>query len=515
VDALSGRPVTDVELTLNTARWGSVGEPVEPNSQGQFIFRGLASGQYVLSAARPDFGSIFFGELPDPGTMQTIEISSSEEEKVIVFNLTPRSTITGVVTDEFGDPMVRATVRVLRPAWTNGRIVLDQLRQSGTDDRGQFRISNVPQGPYIVCAAATDSGNTVAPSSTQIDFAAQREMRYYTRSCYPGTTGSGRSIPHIAAGQSVAVNLVLGSSSAVRISGHITNTLPNLNANFRLVRDDDPPHEENQFFPGIADGSKGTFEFRGVFPGRYRLEADLNTQSADGQKLSLAGRLSLVVGSADIDDIELTLETTIQIDGDVSSAEGEDLTPGSVNLGLRPAMPGSLGMWWTEPLENKSLRFTSVPAGKYWLLTRNDEATCVQSVRLGDQELLHGMVTVTSAMKARLEVTASKHCGTIKGHVLSGEKPVANAKVLLLLSGSAKNPGDLVTDFTDEQGKFSFPVLPFGRYRLWAWSMDELGSFVGPANLADYEESGKSVTVNSDDPVTIDLTPFKSEDRSR
>src|SRR6266852_2649722 len=59
VDALSGRPVTDVELSLSTARWESAAEPVTPDSQGRFFFRGLAPGQYVLSAARPDFGTIF------------------------------------------------------------------------------------------------------------------------------------------------------------------------------------------------------------------------------------------------------------------------------------------------------------------------------------------------------------------------------------------------------------------------------------------------------------------------
>src|SRR6266571_4094662 len=107
VDSLSGRPITDVELSLSTARWESA-EPVTPDPQGRFIFRGLAPGLYVLSATRPDFGTIFFGELPDPETIQTIEIGSSEEEKVIVFRLVPRSTVTGIVTDEFGDPMVRA-----------------------------------------------------------------------------------------------------------------------------------------------------------------------------------------------------------------------------------------------------------------------------------------------------------------------------------------------------------------------------------------------------------------------
>src|SRR6266849_2151130 len=177
VDALSGRPITDVELALTTARWESAADPVTPDSQGRFIFRGLAPGQYVLSAARPDFGTIFFGELPDPGTIQTIEIGSSPEEKVIVFRLVPRSTVTGTVTDEFGDPMVRANVTLLRPVWNDGGIVLEQLKQAGTDDRGKFRIRNVQHGAYILCATAS-FGSAGIPSASQIDFAAQRHTLY-------------------------------------------------------------------------------------------------------------------------------------------------------------------------------------------------------------------------------------------------------------------------------------------------------------------------------------------------
>src|SRR6266404_1768785 len=228
VDALSGRPLTDVELALSTARWESAAEPVVPDSHGRFVFRGLASGQYVLSAARPDFGTIFFGELPDPGTIQTIEITSSDEEKRIVFRIVPRSTITGVITDEFGDPMVRANVTLLRPVWNDGGIVLEQLHQSGSDDRGKFRINNLRHGAYILCATA-NSGSAVAPSSAQIDFASPRETRYYTRSCYPDSRGVGRSTLRIKPGEIVAVSLTIGSTSAIRVSGRIVNGLPSTN----------------------------------------------------------------------------------------------------------------------------------------------------------------------------------------------------------------------------------------------------------------------------------------------
>src|SRR5260370_5157398 len=94
---------------------------------------------------------------------------------------------------------------------------------------------------------------------------------------------------------------------------------------------------------------------------------------------------------------------------------------------------------------------------------------------------------------------------------MPNDQPVPDATVLLLLSGSAKNPGDLVTGFTDDQGDFSFPALPFGRYQLWAWGVDEYGSVVGPMNLADEEKHAITVSVNGEETGTVDLMLMKQE----
>ena len=108
----------------------------------------------------------------------------------------------------------------------------------------------------------------------------------------------------------------------------------------------------------------------------------------------------------------------------MSSAEDEKLPADAAIVGLRPTTTGPFGERRTDAGENGSLRFTAVPPGAYWLVTRNDEKTCVQSAQLGEQELLHGRLIVTPGMTARLNVAASKHCGIIKGSVISNERPV-------------------------------------------------------------------------------------------
>ena len=90
-----------------------------------------------------------------------------------------------------------------------------------------------------------------------------------------------------------------------------------------------------------------------------------------------------------------------------------------------------------------------------------------------------------------------------------------DAKVLLLISGSAKTPGDLVTDYADEHGEIVFAGLAPGRYRLWAWRMDESGAFAGPAMLDDAEARAVTVVVENRGAVKVDVPLSKQEGESR
>jgi hypothetical protein len=215
-----------------------------------------------------------------------------------------------------------------------------------------------------------------------------------------------------------------------------------------------------------------------------------------------------------MDAIELVLQPTGEIEVALHGPENNKPDLDAVSLGLRSTTQEQSVIQWANSVQGGPLRLT-IPPGSYWLLTRSKDKMCVQSAKLGTHEALHETLRVTSGAAARLEVTVSPHCGIIKGRVMSNDQPVPVAKVLLLLSGSAKNPGDLVTGFTDDRGDFSFPALPFGRYQLWAWSVDESGSFVGPMNLSVEEKHAVAVSVSGEEPVTVDLMLLKPEAESK
>jgi hypothetical protein len=268
---------------------------------------------------------------------------------------------------------------LFRREWSDGKIRLQSRVQAQTDDRGQYRMTRVTPGPYNVCASP--NGRAAVSTLSSVDFLSQdSQARYYTRSCYPEPGEPTRSV-RVGPGEQVSVDLSVPAAPAVRIHGHVANGVPNMIPS--LVAED----SMDGFGPSnaMAYAQQGSFEFRGVLPGRYRIEGYVN-QTSDGEKLGLAGRLPIVVGTANLEDIELVLEKTGEVEMVFRSAEKEKLDPDAVTVGLRPAMPSLFGLG-VVPAENGSMRFPGLPPGAYWLVTRSRDAMCVQSAKLGEQDL--------------------------------------------------------------------------------------------------------------------------------
>ena len=515
VDAASGLPIRDVELSLQDLHWEQAAEPVMPDSQGRFVFAGLAAGEYILSADSPRTGHVSYDELPDSGFVQTIRIKPEDREKSVVFRIVPRVAIEGMVRDELGDPVERALVTVNRPAWVNGRIVLQQVTAGNTDDRGRFRLGRLPPGGYVVCAAG-QNGQIVPTASAggPVDFQTRPIPRFYTQTCYPDAGGSRPAVFELHDGKQTEVDLTLGSAPAVSVKGHILNLPPATGVSVRLVRDSGFLPEQPLF---AGTGQDGAFTFQGAPPGHYRLIAISSWQEPDGKGKSLMAQTSLDVGATNVEGIEVPLEPGAVIDVVLHGAAGERVPPESVQVGLRPAGSSTEYTQWARPDPPPSFRFTFLPAGTYTLVTRTNfaESTCIESATIGDQDVRHSLVTVTPGMTAKMDVTVSKVCGEIEARAVRDGQPVPDAKVVLLLSGSAKQPEDLLTDFANDEGEIRFTGLAAGRYRLWAWRVDNFGAFVGPAELAAAEQQSAVVEVPKGKHVTIDVPLLRSEGGSR
>jgi hypothetical protein len=145
VNALSGRPISGAVVTVAPA----VRRPQLTDAQGRFLFR-LAAAGIRLSATRPGY----FYRLPwDPAAEQTVEsalsVPAAHTPVALTIPLWPAAEIWGTIVDQAQRPVVGVTVRADATPWHGGA---RQQLSTTSDDRGQYRISDVRPGSYVVSA---------------------------------------------------------------------------------------------------------------------------------------------------------------------------------------------------------------------------------------------------------------------------------------------------------------------------------------------------------------------------
>jgi protocatechuate 3,4-dioxygenase beta subunit len=135
--------------------------------------------------------------------------------------MTPQSVITGKVTDEDGDPVMRASVQVIRERWVNGRRQQMPLSSDSTDDRGEYRIAGLMPGKYFLQVSA--SRPIMMHEAGQMRPAEGPGDQTYIPLFYPGVTELGQAQAlSLAPGQEArGVDLSLRKANTWRIRGQV------------------------------------------------------------------------------------------------------------------------------------------------------------------------------------------------------------------------------------------------------------------------------------------------------
>ncbi len=180
VDAVTGRPVAGATVTLGwvSAEAAASSTPVVPtrvrpgsarpgvqvtDDTGWFEYAGLTAGRFRLQVrGGPGYRWSYFGmQTPwDTATGSTQhELRSNERLTDVVLKLWPGGSISGTVRDEFGEPVVKASLRLFErqtgPAVSGwGRTTVS----AETDDRGQYRLGDRPLTGFVGTGPSTLAG---------------------------------------------------------------------------------------------------------------------------------------------------------------------------------------------------------------------------------------------------------------------------------------------------------------------------------------------------------------------
>jgi protocatechuate 3,4-dioxygenase beta subunit len=158
VDSVTHQPVRKAEVSLfDTTPAGTEGRGLrDPQFQilqitgagGTFEMDNLQPGQYMLEVSQRDYPQAKVAH-----ARQFLSIKAGEQLPPIIAELIPGAAVSGRVQDEDGDPLPGCSVRLLYaeppyrdPTSQMGVEVLD------SSENGEYRLSGIPEGEYILMA---------------------------------------------------------------------------------------------------------------------------------------------------------------------------------------------------------------------------------------------------------------------------------------------------------------------------------------------------------------------------
>jgi hypothetical protein len=529
VNARTGEPVPRVTLTLAGAGQGGASLSTRSGNDGAFLIENVPPGSYRLIAERVGFLRQGYGSRTPGGAGAPLNLSEAQHLRDLEFRLTPQGVILGVVLDEEGDPLPRASVSAypvggavqafgagggMRPGMPAGQAPASTGITALANDIGEFRLAGLSPGRYYVVATSQGQmgGRGMAGrggAAGQADEAGLAPLPTY----FPSTLDAGSGVPvEIAPGQDVAgINITIRKGQLFRITGRLMGGSAQEMTAVALSL---MPRGEAAGLRGGAGArvnQDGSFEITRVRPGSYFLLAQRMNRAGSG----LAAKLPVDVSASDINGLvvpftePVTLAGTVKTDSQQSGAAAP-LRP-VVTLTSVDGLP--VGSPAARAGDGGAFKIDAVFPDRYYLnVTGLPEGSYVKSVRIGGQEVADKGIDLAGAHgSVAMEVTVSANGASLEGAVTIDGKPGTGAYVAVLtdpVRPEAVFRNKFVT--ADQDGRFTIRGLAPGAYSVYAFDQPMPQLSRAPGLVRPYERDAVKVRLSENSTERVELKAISS-----
>jgi len=464
VNAVNGHPLAGAEV------WFGKAEDFEASEQklltgddGAFAFAVSEPGKYLISGQANGFRRQGFEQ--HGMYVSAIVVGAELNTANLVFRLRPDGRLTGVVEDDDHEPIGGATIYLFRTDASFGIRQTSLAGQTSADDQRRYRFSHLEPGIYYLAASASPwfSGLLQQADAAQ-NSALRRKPEFdiaYPTTFYPGVTDvASASQIALNEGEDFRADFTLNPVPALRVRVDYSNADGERPANVQL-RQRIFDTEINQ--AGLRQlVTEGSFEIRGVAPGRYALQlvsvAPSNIQSQRSTLINLTE-------DAEVDPESASAVTPIH---GVVRKQG----------GLKLKEQGSVRLWNSragEVLESTisdkgEINFATdflIP-GTYSVYAMNGPNSIVSSLKATGAKVAGQTVELNGGKPVELDIEMASTLSKVKGTVRREKNLVGGAMILLVPEEAEINLGKFRRDQSDSDGTFTLvDVLP-GRYRVMA-----------------------------------------------
>jgi hypothetical protein len=466
---------------------------------GTYSLTGLPAGRYTVSAQKSGYLSLEYGQRRPGEPGRLIDLQAGQRLGGVDILLPPAASIAGVIVDELGEPVYQMWVAVGRRTFQNGKREYGAVRRTVTNDAGQFRLSGLPPGDYVLMATQRDA---------RIHDAADEPLAF-APTFYPGVTSISMAQP---------IRLAVGEQ--VTQLGFQIMAVPTATVRGRVVTHDGQPFSgrisvidgadvmnTNGIIGGATVTSTGEFRITGFPPGLYTL-----TARGTGPTIETP----IDVRGGNVSGLVITVGPGATVNGRVVTASGAPLPPIPAIQIQAPAFGNSPGVGnaniaadgtfrWSSVVGRRVVRAASLPAG-WWL----------RSVLLNDQEITDTPVEFTHGQVVDgLRVVLDDRSSQLSGSVRNTDGTAVSDYTIVVFSTDSSRWGQhsrfIRSARPDHTGRFSVAGLPPGDYHAIAVDFVETGEWLDPDWLNAARGSATTIALDQQQPATVQLslTPAK------
>lgn len=505
IDSASGTPVAGAEISLVLVDAGFRGSDLT-DSGGRYRISNVPPGVYHATARKVGFIPTAYGQRGAVGSGQSLTIAAGEARTDVDFRLERAAVVSGRILDWNGDPVLGASVQLLRRGYASGWR-LSPIGRATTNDLGEYRIPNITPGSYYVLARPRTGAPTVSSSAGVFGYAS---------TYYPGSvTPTPASRLAIRAGQTVVADLSLERVPFSSIKGVAVDSLG------RPLRGRSVSVSDAVTGGGVGAtpiDEDGNFRTPLLPPGLYGLSVSVNQgrggrQAGPAESERAFSEVSL--NGADLDGVRLMARPLFEVKGTIVASPGDNLKSLLVpSLTVFP-VPRSVLEERPRPAITSGSAFSfslSLHEGEYWFEVRSlPVGWAVDSIRLGGVDITDGGGRFSATMRADLQIAVTRQYGQVGGNVrqLNGA-PASGAVVLVFPQASNlwQYPHRYVfARRVGENGGFDVSGVPPGEYLVGAFSGLDDPEVGHPEDLEQARARASRITIRKNERVAIDLRP--------
>lgn len=532
----SNAPLAKVVVTLygRSDEDGSTSSSIATGPDGSFTFAGLPPGKYVLNAERCGFIQQMLSGLDANSVDGSVFISLSEGQKIdgFDFRMIQGGVISGVVTDEDGEPVPGLLVSALSYSYEAGGGRSENpssAKTARTDDRGSFRVVELNPGTYYV-KVEKESSRMVSSGSI-----------LYRETFYPNAflVRDAQKIRVAPGGEASGINISVRLQHAYAIRGRVLGPCHGDERNFCQLTAlvvDSPAREQ----PGRQGTDQdGSFLWPGLFSGEYQLTALAQHMNSGGSLGIGIVRVQLLDHDA---EANIPVAPLAEVYGIAATDSSRPLNLQHLKMVLSPInLPdfgnSTAGVNSDDDSEDDALDskghfdITDIHPGKYIfsleaddsrgefraLRSRSDndgagnpDTLYLKEILCSGHDYARQPLDVVSGMRlGECKVKVAGDTGSISGAVTDGDKSVPGLIVVAIPESPELRqiPRYTLTAHTNRSGQFVIPGIIPGDYLLFAVAPNKEQDYYA-LDFADRNQGAAvRVTLKPNEAKTLTLKP--------